>query len=167
MLFYFSFVKCSIELIFFSTKNTTMITTVYDQEHQRYSIFWPKKSCHGMRPFHILCSICVYYLNLFSLFFVNETKALYDVILYVQLKPRQGISVNVFRETLNYLQSVTNLLHQRQSVVTCVTKGIYSKSSYWNSLIDLFTAQKVYRTVSCLLSVCCMLQAFSCSKLTQ
>ena len=69
----------------------------------------------------MLRSICVYYLNVFCLSFVSETKALYGVLLYVQLKRRQGISVNVFRALLNSLQSVANLLHERQSVVACVS----------------------------------------------
>ena len=131
--------------------------------------------CYGMRHFHMFCSMCVYYLNVFCLSFVSETKALYGVLLYVQLKRRQGISVNVFRALLNSLQSVANLLHERQSVVACVSNvlsyqsksnGNQSKSAYWYSLIALFTAQKVYKTVSCSLFIC-FLQAFSCSKSTQ
>ena len=36
----------------------------------------------------MLRSMCVYYLNVFCLSFVSETKALYGVLLYVQLKRR-------------------------------------------------------------------------------
>ena len=32
--------------------------------------------------------MCVYYLNVFSLFFVSKTKFLYDVLSYVQLERR-------------------------------------------------------------------------------
>ena len=70
----------------------------------------------------MLCSMCVYYLNVSCLSFVSETKVLYDVILYVQLKRRYGISVNVFTALLNSLQSVANLVHERQSAVACVDK---------------------------------------------
>ena len=75
-----------------------------------------------MIHFHMLCSMCVYYLNVFCLPFVSETKAWYDVLLYAQLKRHKGISVNVFRALLNSLQSVANLLHEKQSVVACVSK---------------------------------------------
>ena len=59
---------------------------------------------------YMLCSVCVSYLNVFCLSFVSETKVLFDVFLYVQLKRSEGISVNVFRVLLNSLQSVANLL---------------------------------------------------------
>ena len=49
----------------------------------------------------MLCSMCVCYLNIFCLLFVSETKVLYDVLFYAQLKHRQRISVNVFRALLN------------------------------------------------------------------
>ena len=79
----------------------------------------PHTSCYGVRHFHMLCLMHVYYLNVFCLSFVSKTKALYDSLSYVQLKRRQGISVNVFGALLNFLQSVPNLLHERQSVVAC------------------------------------------------
>ena len=79
----------------------------------------PHTSCYGVRHFHMLCLMRVYYLNVFCLSFVSKTKALYDALSYVQLKRRQGISVNVFGALLNSLQSVPNLLHERQSVVAC------------------------------------------------
>ena len=71
---------------------------------------------------YMLCSMFVYYLNVFCLSFVSETKILYDVLLYVQLKGRQGISVNFFRTLWNYPQSVANVIHERQSVVNCGSK---------------------------------------------
>ena len=70
----------------------------------------------------MLCSMCVYYINVFCLSFVSETKPLHGVLLYVQLKRRQWISVNVFRALLNSLQSVASSLNERQSVVAYVSK---------------------------------------------
>ena len=64
----------------------------------------------------------VYHLNVFCLSSVSETKVLYNVLLYVELKLRYGISVNIFRLLLNSPQSVANLPHERQSVVVCVSK---------------------------------------------
>ena len=48
----------------------------------------PHTSCYGVRHFHMLCLMRVYYLNVFCLSFVSKTKALYDVLSYVQLKRR-------------------------------------------------------------------------------
>ena len=42
--------------------------------------------CYGMRHFDMLCSVCVYYLKVFCLPFVSITKALYDALVFVQLK---------------------------------------------------------------------------------
>ena len=70
----------------------------------------------------MLCSMCVYHLHVFCLSFVSETKALCGVLLYIQLKCRKGISVKVFRALLNSLESVANLLYERQSVVAFVSK---------------------------------------------
>ena len=44
--------------------------------------------CYGKTFPYMLCSMFVYYLNVFCLSFFSETKVLYDVLLYVQLQHR-------------------------------------------------------------------------------
>ena len=108
----------------------SIIMLLYSQHHYSFSCYlffcviillFYHMFRHQTFPY-MLCSMFVYYLNVFCLSFVSETKVIYDVLLYVQLKGRQGISVNFFRTLWNYPQSVANVIHERQSVVNCGSK---------------------------------------------
>ena len=79
-----------------------------------------KSSCYGIRHFRMLFSMCIYCLFLFV--FCQWNQGLYDVFLHERLNRHYGISVKVFRALLNSLQSAANLLHERQPVITCVSK---------------------------------------------
>ena len=62
------------------------------------SEYW---KCYGMRHFHMLCSMCVYYLNVCYLFFVSGTKVLYDVLLHVQLQTFCSSSKSQFKDKVH------------------------------------------------------------------
>ena len=116
----------------------------------------------------MLCSMCVCYLNIFCLLFVSETKVLYDVLFYAQLKHRQRISVNVFRALLNSAVSSQQSVVTRDSQQSLVlvnllsyqskSKGNQSKSTYWYSFFGFYSQLKRFTkqlVVCCLFVVCC------------